>query len=321
MRSIVITICISLLLATFAQGRTISSRKPDGLAVSTGNLYFTSHDAAGAAVWRTSQTSVPGQESILYWEAGARFGDIVFAQVNGNFFGYFFAEKSGVITIRRVSLTGGTARVLATMTNVDVVNSRRNLVTDGRFLYWQDDGAIRKMPIGGGASIVLDKTRLNTPTAGIVLNNGRIIYASVDDIRFVPTVGAITDPSVRTIAKTSSRVTVLHVGISGVYWSEQNGAFRLKSGATIRTLGATSPTPTSISTKGTLVVNGVTSDAELAITDCDSQECKLRKFDFRSDGTFEIVSFEIGDDAFGITLTPSASVFWGDADGVHTHIV
>jgi hypothetical protein len=49
------------------KGEPISFRKPDGLILSEGNLYFTSHDNAGAAVWRTSQTSIPGQETVLYW--------------------------------------------------------------------------------------------------------------------------------------------------------------------------------------------------------------------------------------------------------------
>src|SRR6185369_14105425 len=147
MRSITLAVCITILAVTCAQAQLISSRKPDGLILSTGNLYFTSHDAAGATVWRTSQTSVPGQETVLYWEPGARFGDIVFAQVDGSFFGYFFAQNAGAITIKRVSLTGGAATVLATVTNVDVANSHRDLLTDGVNLYWQDDRAVRKMPI------------------------------------------------------------------------------------------------------------------------------------------------------------------------------
>src|SRR5690242_16918675 len=36
-----------------AQDTFVSFRKPDGLILSQGNLYFTSHDAAGATVWRT----------------------------------------------------------------------------------------------------------------------------------------------------------------------------------------------------------------------------------------------------------------------------
>ena len=151
MRSITLAVCITILAVTCAQAQLISSRKPDGLILSTGNLYFTTHDAAGATVWRTSQASVPGQETVLYWEAGARFGDIVFAQVGGSFFGYFFAQNGGVITIKRVSLTGGNATTLATITNVDIANSHRNLVTDGVSLFWQDDRTVRRMSINGGA--------------------------------------------------------------------------------------------------------------------------------------------------------------------------
>ena len=96
------------------------------------------------------------------------------------------------------------------MTNVDVANSHRNLIADGVNLYWQDDRSVRKMPIGGGAVTVLDSASPNTPTAGLALQNQNIIYASVNNIRFVPKAGAITAPQVRTIATASSRVTALH---------------------------------------------------------------------------------------------------------------
>ena len=308
-------ICICLTSVTCAQGQLVSLRKPDGLVLSTGNVYFTSHDGAGAAVWRTSQTSIPGQEIILYWEAGARFGDIVFAQVGSSFFGYFFAVKSGVITIRRVPLTGGNATVLATVTNVDIANSHRNLAVDRAHLYWQDDSAVRKMPIGGGAVTVLDQTTPNTPTAGIVLDGSRLIYASVRDIHFVPTTGANTAPLVRRIAEASSPVTALHVGLSGVYWAERSGALRVKrSGSpTINTLpSSTSLITTSISTNGVAVTNGVQSDAELAWTRCGSQSCELIKFPSAFGSTVAIDT-----DAIGVNITPIGNVFWGDAAGVH----
>jgi hypothetical protein len=48
-----------------------------------GNLYFTSHDGSIASVWRTAQRSSPGQELLLWSEPGVRFGDIVYAQVDG----------------------------------------------------------------------------------------------------------------------------------------------------------------------------------------------------------------------------------------------
>jgi hypothetical protein len=290
-----------------AQSGFVSFRKPDGLILSTGNLYFTSHDAAGATLWRTSQTSVPGQETVLYWEAGARFGDIVFAQVGGAFFGYFFASNASGLSIKRVSLTGGPATVLATITNVDIANSHRNLLTDGVSLFWQDDVAIRKMPIGGGAVTALDPVSPNTPTAGLALQGERIIYASVNNIRFVPTTGAVTSPLVRTIHTASTRVTALHAVSNGVYWGEQNGAVRLKAGSTVTTLRASGPVPTSISN------NQSTSGGAQAWTRCGNQSCELQF-------VFSIIQVNqaIGADAFGVTVKPATrTVFWGDAAGVH----
>jgi hypothetical protein len=309
LRLIVIAICISFLsVVCTAQDQLVSFRKPDGLILSTGNLYFTSHDASSATVWRTSQTSLPGQEIVLFWEAGARFGDIVFAQVGGNFFGYFFAQKGGVITIRRIPLTGGNSTVLTTMNNVDVANSHRNLVTDGVNLYWQDDRAVRKMPIGGGAVTVLDQATPNTPTAGIALQGNRIIYASVRDIRFVPTSGAITSPLFRTIATAGSTVTALHAVSNGVYWGERNGFVRLKVGTTIKTLPATANLiPTSISS------NGFTAGAMEVWTQCGGQSCRLHIQTPVTSGA----SIPIGADALGVTVLSSGKIFWGDAAGVH----
>lgn len=284
----------------------ISLRQPDGLILSTGNMYFTSHDAAGAAVWRTSQTSIPGQESVLYWEQGARFGDIVFAQIDGNFFGYFFAKKSGVITIRRISLTGGTATVIATVSNLNV-EDRRNLVTDGKFLYWQDRTAIRKMPVRGGAVSVLDRTPPTNPTAGIAVNVDRIIYATGVDIRFVPADGsAITSPEVRTIVHASGPVTALFAVSNGVYWGEVNGAVRLKVGSITKTLRTTPGViPTSIST------NGFTAGAFEAWTQCNALTCQLAS-EFSGSS-----SMPVGAGALGISVTSAGHVFWGDATGVH----
>src|SRR5437660_7301135 len=228
-----------LIVSAAAPANTlVSFHKPDGLILSEGNIYFTSHDAALATAWRTAQGSSPGHESVIYCEPGARFGDIVFAKVGGNFFGYFFATtgNGATITIKRIPLSGGAATVLATITNVDIANSHRNLIADGVDLFWQDDTHIRKMPIGGGAITVLDNTSPNTPTAGLALQVDRIIYASVADVRFVHKTGDITSPQVRTIAHASSPVTALHAVSNGVYWGERGGAVRLKVGSTITTL-------------------------------------------------------------------------------------
>lgn len=307
MRPIVITICVSVLSLTCIHAELVSSRKPDGLILSTGNIYFTSQNAAGAGVWRTSQSSTPGQERLLYQEAGAKFGDIVFAEVNGTFFGYFFAEKAGVSTIRRVPLAGGNAITLTTV-NVDVANTHRNLVTDGVSLYWQDVSAVRRMPIGGGIVTVLDQTRRDTPTAGIALRNNTIVYASVDEIRFVPKAGAVTAPALRIIAKTLSPVRALHVVSNGVYWGERNGAVRLKVGSTIKTLQSPSNLmPTSISS------NGFTAGAMEAFTQCSSQSCRLRIDSPGGTGG----SLPISANALGVSILSSGKIFWGDAAGVH----
>jgi hypothetical protein len=288
----------------------VSNRKPDGLILSTGNLYFTSHDASGAQVFRAAQSSSPGQEIVLYHEPGARFGDIVYALVDGIWFGYFLAERANVITIKRVPLTGGAGTTLTTVTNVDIANSHRNLVTDGVNLYWQDVNSVRKMPIGGGAITVLDPSNPNTPTAGISLRNGNIIYASVKDIRYVPTTGAITTPLVRTIATASSRVTALFTVANGVYWGENDGAVRLKVGSTTTTLQpSTGLVPTSIGT------NGYTAGGALVWTECGSSSCRMH-FRFPSSNWVS----PIAGGALGASVTSYGNVFWGDADGVHRQV-
>jgi hypothetical protein len=290
----------------------VSFRKPDGLILSTGNLYFTYHDAATASVWRAAQSARPGQEILLYSEPGAVFGDIVFAQVDGAFFGYFFSSSGGTIAIKRVSLTGGAATVIGTVTDVDIANSHRNLVTDGINLYWQDVHSIKKMPIRGGATTVLDQTTPNTPTAGIALQNDNIIYASMKVIRFVPTAGAVTTPQVRTIVTASDRVTALHAVLSFVYWGEQNGAVRVVSSGSepVALPSISGLVPTSISTS---VRGGVFAQTW---TQCDSQSCRLH-FDIP---TGESSVYNIGSGALGAAVAQSGNAFWGDADGVHRHI-
>src|SRR4051794_25766624 len=120
----------------------VSLHRPDGMVLSTANLYFTSHDALGAHVFRTAQTASPGQEAELYREPpGNRFGDIVFANVGGVFFGYFWAvNSSGQSLIKRVPLTGSDVATVLTppINDIDIVNSHHNLATDGVNLYWQD---------------------------------------------------------------------------------------------------------------------------------------------------------------------------------------
>jgi hypothetical protein len=302
----------------------VSLRQPDGLILSTGNIYFTSHEHVGgstnASVWRTAQSAVPGQEGQLYMENVALFSDIVFANVGGAFYGYFFATPrlGEPVVIKRVPLTGGHATIVPAgpavhIGVIDIQNTHRNLVTDGAYLYWQDRSAVRKMPIGGGQATVLDDATSGSPTAGLALQGKNLIYASLNYIRYVPTDGsAITPPHLRTIVTAASRVTALHAVDDGVYWGEESGAVKVKVGPTITTLPSTPGLrPTSIST------NGRTAGAAQAWSQCGgSSGCRLQ-FAYPVSNW----SIAIGTRAHGVTVTSAGNVFWGDAAGLHRQVV
>ena len=141
--------------AAASPGTAVSFHKPDGMILSTGNLYFTSHDVFGAHVFRTAQTSVPGQEIELYHEPpGSQFGDIVFAQCRRRLLRLFLGAELGNATIKRILLTGSQVATVLTppINDIDIVNSHHNLATDGVSLYWQEASAVKKMAIGGGPS-------------------------------------------------------------------------------------------------------------------------------------------------------------------------
>jgi hypothetical protein len=151
----------------------------------------------------------------------------------------------------------------------------------------------------------------NTPTAGVALQGKNLIYASVTDIRFVPTDGStVVPPNLRTIVTAASRVTALHAVSNGVYWGEQSGAVNVKVGSTITTLPSTAGlVPTSISS------NGFTAGAAQAWSQRGSSSCMLQ-FAFPS-GNF---SSAIGSDALGVSVTSAGNVFWGDAAGLHRQV-
>jgi hypothetical protein len=299
-----------LISASVIPGSYVSYHRPDGMILSTGNLYFTSHDVFGAHVFRTAQTSIPGQEIELYHEtAGSRFGDIVFANVNGVYYGYFWAQNGANATIKRILLTGSQVATVLTppINDIDIVNSHHNLATDGVNLYWQEATAIKKMSVNGGPIVTLDPCTPNTPTAGVYLNNGNIIYASVNAVRFVPTSGAITSPFVRTIATANTTVTAILPVANGTYWGDRNGAIQLRLGSVTYTIQAnTGLVPTSIGT------NGYTAGGALVWTECASTTCQMR-FDFPAGNWVSAVA----NDAIGAAITSGGSVFWGDDLGVH----
>lgn len=284
----------------------VASREPSGMTVSTGNLYFTANDEAGAAVWRTSQHSRPGDERVLYWEAGAKFGDIVYAKIGAFYYGYFFAERGNVITIKKVSLSGGNALTIATVTDIDIQNSRHNLITDGTDLYWQDASSIKKISINGGAVSTIEGSTFDsptTPTPGIALQDDKIIYTRMDKIYFIQKGGSTQDHSARLVYDGNNplnRITTLNVANNTIYWGEDNGKVRKKVGASITVvLGSGTGVPTSVNAEGT----------KIAWTYCSGGACTLKRSN--------LTTLAIKPNAHAVFVTPANRLFWGDRAGVH----
>jgi hypothetical protein len=99
-----------------------------------------------------------------------------------------------VTTIRRIPLApqpGQVAKIIGPpVADIDIVSNHRNLVTDGSFLYWQSDRAINKMPVRGGAVIILDTTPLTRPATGLNLIGPNLIYAVGRVVHYVPVDGS-----------------------------------------------------------------------------------------------------------------------------------
>ena len=229
--------------------------------------------------------------------------------MGGTFFGYFFAATgSGPATIKRILLSG--SQVAAVLTppiwDIDIFNSHHNLATDGVNLYWQDVAAIRKMPIGGGAVTTLDLASPNTPTAGVYLNNGNIIYASVNSLRFVPTGGSIVSPQFRTIANDTTTITTILPVANGVYWGDRDGRVFLRTGGSTFTIQSTGLLP------GSMATNGFTAGGALVWTQCGGATCQLT-LDFPALNS----TFSISGNALGASINPAGLVFWGDNAGLH----
>jgi hypothetical protein len=234
------------------------------MVLSTANIYFTTHDEDGATVatagsqppgarvFRTAASASPGQETELCYEQGSRFGDIVYANVDGVFYGYFFAltgaatdvkvngmrVPSGTTTIRQVRLdeTHQAAEVIGHwFTDIDIVSSHGNLVTDGSFLYWQSDNAINKMHIQTGEVTSLDATTLTRPVAGLYLFGPNLIYAVDRVVHYVAADGSSTTvPAERVVFTADAGVVasaLLTEEVAGelIYAADRNGGIVVHS--------------------------------------------------------------------------------------------
>jgi hypothetical protein len=322
----------------------ISSRQPDGMIISTDNIYFTTHDQCGGHIWRTAQASSPGQEREIYADHSSQFSDIVFANVGGTFYGYFLAAtgpffhtcQSTVVTqaaqhsvsqrsvgpngslfqtysIKRIQLDGlNGVDTLKVLHNVNIESGHRNLVADDSFLYWQDTTSVRKMSLDGGPDTALDTIASDAPTAGLGLDDKNVYYASGSVIYRVPKAGTSQSLTERIAGAARARVMTLQVMNGSVYWGEQDGTVRANFlGDTEQLAPADQLVPTSIWGAGRDPYGVVT-------TKCDTlfypHSCELQYGEL-DDG---ISCAPIGQGPFSVTAKPlGAPVYWGDAAGIH----
>jgi hypothetical protein len=204
-----------------------------GLVSSTGNLYFTNFGInefgpSSASFYRTGKYSTPGSEGLLYSELGPAyfdFGNVVWAYVGGNYYGYFVAnyDRSGIriSEIKRVPLGGGPPVMLAQSPAYIGVG---DLATDGSTLFWADAGGIRSMSINGGTIRTLVSS---TSISHLSLDPNYIYYSEGVRLHRISKTGG----SDTVIFSTVANITALYAwtaspNYSIIFWGEQGGAVR-----------------------------------------------------------------------------------------------
>jgi hypothetical protein len=302
--------------------RIIAERVADGMALSRANIYFTAHDDEVAFVFRTAQSATPGQEVELYQEAGSRFGDVVFADVGGTFYGYFFALAKGQTTIKRIQLgldytqDPQVADVIGSpIADIDIVSGRGNLVTDGSFLYWQTDTAINKMPIEGGPVTNLDTTALTRPVAGLYLLGPNLIYAVDRTVYYVPADGsATTIPALRELYTADAGVVAFASldDIAGdfIYVADRNGGIVVHSGSSTNV----------IQVPGTAFITSMAGPyawTQMAMYEI-APDLAPAAWQLHLSQGVNVYTFATGPNPRLARYADSGNVFWLDDDGVNT---
>jgi hypothetical protein len=287
----------------------VSFTGPERLVQSTGNLYWTANvlnefGRSTSTVYRTGKLDRPGQEHALYRLSHGgeiHFGALTYAQV-GTWYGYVVVNDRSTSRsqIRRVPLAGGPA---VTLTTSPRSIGGRDLTTDGRTLFWADEGGLRSMPIGGGP------VRTLVAGAGITsvgLDATSIYFTAGTTVRRVPQGGGATT----LVVSAPSAVTALFVERNLgtiVYWGERNGS--VKS----RVAGTTGTTVHQGPTTGRHVRSVTSPGAPVLWTDCSSagNACRTVR---RSGGTTRVLAG--GQVGASDVQTDGARAFWGTASRV-----
>jgi hypothetical protein len=217
--------------AAAATPTLLSYSSPSRLIQSTGNLYWTSNTynrfspaRYESSVWRAAKTNTLGHEIELFSQSSTTpfsFGDITYAQVAGNWYGYFVVNNP-VARISRIERIGLTPTASATILRDNLpLMGKDELVTDGSYLYWADAGAIRKMPIGGGTPTVLVS---GTNFSRVGLDPTKVFYAAGNAILSVPKTGGTPTKLVTAASAISAMSLNDQFGYDELVYGETNGS-------------------------------------------------------------------------------------------------
>lgn len=188
----------------------ISGTVAQRLVQSTGNLYWSCNppviltpeapqpqvtqprlDVTGPTIFRASKSNQPGEERSIYTEqTTGEFCALTYAEVDGDFYGYFVANYEDTSEIKRIPLAGVPAAdgpVPAFATSPGQIGAG-DLVTDGEFLCWADSEGIWSMPIGGGTLTQLIQGA-GFAQAHLAVLDGALYYIDDDAIYSIPMAG------------------------------------------------------------------------------------------------------------------------------------
>jgi hypothetical protein len=294
----------------------VAYSSPTGLIASTGNLYWTSkaYNEFGpdmSAVWRAGKNNLPGNEIVLYREYGddRYFGDIVYANP-GAFYGYFVANyqtANGVISqIKRVSLTGGPATVIANSPGP----MPRDLITDGTRLFWVDAGGIRSVPLGGGTVTTLRGE--GAFTTHIRLDSSHLYFSEQYLILRMPKAGGLE----RVVISTNGIVTALHVesSIGRLFWGEQGGGVFSTAANQVQGPRVTYQAPSA----GRDITSVGWDGSRVLWADClqpGNTQCTIKKF--AGGLTRTVTSGKVG---VGHLQWDASSIYWGDVSYLRKYV-
>jgi hypothetical protein len=291
---------------------TWSIFEPDHLLQSTGNLYWTFNVGSTggrhyARLYSMSKAGPAGTAFLRYQESGTDliyFRALAYAKIGTQWYAYFVVDNAGThkSVIKRVNLAGGSA---VTIVSSPGYIGSRGLVTDGEFLFWADEGGLRRSTIGG-AELATLATGTSFGSVGGVDFYHRVYFSFGSSVWSTPRSRASLR---REVQGTSAITSLALVGTdpTSLYWSERNGSVRGRNFLSER---VTYQGPSTAGRRATSV--SATNERRVAWTDCAAglDHCWMR----RRTGNVT-TSVPVGNSAKNVQLDDTAT-FWGDGVGL-----